>query len=122
MSSVFQNALLVDDETSIRDIIQEILKMMDIETYCFEDGEQAIEFMKTTSSKIDLMLIDLFLPEISGKEVYEIIAPLSDSAPVIFISGYDEEEAKQKLDLKEGQYFLKKPFTLNTLMQLIKSI
>jgi len=115
-----KKALIVDDEESLREIIAEVLSLLDIECYMAENGNQAVDIAKTNADNIGLVLIDLNMPVLSGEETYLEIKPFLNNCPVIFMSGYTDSELQESL--KENTHFIKKPFTIIQLHKKIREI
>jgi len=111
--------MVVDDEEALREIICEVLEMLDIDVVTAEDGLQAIEKAKAEKDSIDFFLIDLFMPNISGEETYRKLNEIFPNRPVVFMSGFDKEAAP----VGNGNFkFLKKPFTIMQLKDVITSL
>ncbi len=122
MSKAIKTALIVDDEEALREIISEVLGLLNIDTIIAEDGFQAIEAVRKHKDTIDLFLIDLFMPNMSGEETFEKLNELVPNCPVIFMSGYDRD-SKTLPEFSQGnQKFLKKPFGIVDLKNLVESI
>lgn len=112
-----KKALIIDDEESLREIISEVLNLLDIECYMAEDGNQAIEIAKTNTEDIGLVLLDLNMPVLSGEDTYHAIKPFLNNCPTIFMSGFSDNDLQERI--KENTHFIKKPFTI---MQLHKKV
>ncbi len=122
MSKEIKTALIVDDEEALREIISEVLGLLNIKTIIAEDGFQAVEAAREHKDNIDLFLIDLFMPNMSGEETFEKLNKLVPNCPVIFMSGYDRD-SKTLPEFSQGnQKFLKKPFGIVDLKNLVESI
>lgn len=119
MPSSKKKALVVDDEESLREIIAEVLEMMDIDVILAEDGTQAVEKVESANNDIDFFLIDLFMPNMSGAETYKKLNEILPGRPVIFMSGFNEDTAPPPTGT---QRFLKKPFTITQIKELITSL
>ena len=117
MAKKVKTALIVDDEEALREIIVEVLAMMDIKALPAENGMRAVEITREQKNEIDLMLIDMFMPKMSGDETYTKLCEIVPDCPVIFMSGYDEEQEDR--DKNDTMLFLKKPFTINDLKAAI---
>ncbi len=122
MSDKIKKALIVDDEQSLREIITEVLSMLDIESIVAEDGPQALELAKQHKDDMDLFLIDLFMPNMSGQETFAKLNELMPDRAVIFMSGYDRSNTSLAGEMPSRQYFLKKPFGIMELKDLVASI
>ena len=122
MSKEIKTALIVDDEEALREIISEVLSLLNIESIIAEDGFQAVEAAREHKDNIDLFLIDLFMPNMSGEETFKKLNALVPDCPVIFMSGYDRD-SKTLPEFSQGnQKFLKKPFGIVDLKNLVESI
>ncbi len=122
MADKIKKALVVDDEESLREIITEVLGLLNIESIVAENGHQAIELAEQHKQEIDLFLIDLFMPNMSGQETYTRINELIPGKAVIFMSGFDRSNTTLAGEMPSNQHFLKKPFGIMELKDLIASI
>jgi len=120
MSQRKKRALVVDDEEALRDIITEILDMINVEAITAETGIEAIEIASKMTEPVDLMIIDLFMPNMTGEESYNKLAEYFPDCPTLFISGFDANNKKDNYDGKNN--FLKKPFTLAQLQEAIEGL
>lgn len=121
MSKKIKTALIVDDENYIRDVISEVLNMWDIDSIQAEDGHSAIRLSQEHKDKIDIVFLDLNLPQMSGTEIYRQITNIIEHDPLfVFISGFDEESIKNELPQSGKFLFLKKPFTINSIQEIIE--
>ena len=114
--------LIVDDEPGIRDILTRILSEIGYRTEGASDARSALT--KIAENGYDLCIIDLKMPRISGRRLYEIIAERHPSAAekVIFITGDTITPATQKfLDSTERPY-LTKPFNPRVVVELVEEI
>ncbi len=112
----------MDDEEALREIISEVLSLLNIDSIIAEDGFQALEAVRKHKDEIDLFLIDLFMPNMSGEETFEKINELAPNRPVIFMSGYDKNSDTMPELSRENQKFLKKPFGISDLKNLVESM
>ena len=124
MSSDIHNKviLLADDERSIVEMLFDMLQLTGYHCYTAYDGHAALEAFKANQNKIDLVILDIFMPFMSGIEVYKEIYKINPDMKFLFISGYtDKKEIKQFLE-KQNLPFINKPFNFNTLLTHIKEI
>ncbi len=115
-----KKALIVDDEESLREIISEVLSLLNIECYMAENGNQAIDIAKKNADDIGLVFIDLNMPVLSGEETYHKIKPYLNNCPIIFMSGYADSGLQESV--KENTHFIKKPFTIVQLHKKVHDI
>ncbi len=114
--------MIVDDEEALREIVSEVLSLLEIESFVAEDGLAAIELASEHKDSIDLMLIDMFMPNMSGEETYKKLSEMIPSCPVIFMSGYEKDSEALALDMGNHINFLKKPFSIGDLKNLVLSL
>lgn len=122
MTNNIRKVLIVDDEEALREIVSEVLSYLDIECIVAEDGIQAIEMASSHKDSIDLFLIDMFMPNMSGEETYEKLSEMIPDCPVIFMSGYEKDSESIAQDAGKDLNFLKKPFGINDLKNLVLSL
>ena len=120
MNTQKKKVLVIDDEEPLRDIIKEVLGMLKMQVIEAETGLQAIEIVSALSEPVDLMIIDLHMPNMTGEETFEKLRSRFPDCPVLFISGYHGNNHKSILD--EKTQFLKKPFTLNELQKAVSAL
>lgn len=122
MANEFKTALIVDDEEALREIISEVLELLGIESIIAEDGMQALELAGQHKNAIDLLLIDMFMPNLSGEETFVKLEEIIPGKPVIFMSGYDQDNDKISITTGGRHHFLKKPFGIGQLKELVEHI
>ncbi len=111
--------LVVDDEATPRDLISRILKQNDFEVLVAASGAAAIELVSAHGATIDLVTLDIIMPELGGEETFLAIHYLQPKLPFLIITGGDENETVHRLLLSGYCAKLAKPFTVTTLMDKI---
>lgn len=112
-----KNICIVEDEITILDLIVELL----IYTYNvteFNDSSKALEWLKKNGKDIDLLILDVYMGNLSGIELGNIIKELYPNLKILYTSGY---MTCSKPHLK-NEYFLSKPFTFKELCGKINKI
>ncbi|TLS65638.1 response regulator [Mariprofundus erugo] len=117
-STLHQGILLVDDDAPIRNAICTVLNQLGYRMYCAEDGIEAIEKYREFQSCIDLVLMDIVMPRLSGDEAYRRLCDINPAIRVIFMSGYDQKQSMKHLAM-EGITLIAKPFSIAQLSQTI---
>ena len=110
--------MVIEDEEALRDIIAEVLHILGIESIICESGTIAVKKAESRENDIDLFIIDIFMPGMSGEVTFDKLNNIFPGKPVIFMSGFDSSAVKIT---KNNQKFLKKPFTINDLKDTILS-
>ena len=117
-----KKALLIDDEQSLREILVELLELWGIETTEAEDAEQALEFIDQNETSFDLIFIDVNLPNMGGRELYEQLLPKFPETKFIFMSGYQRDHDLIDIPTRGDFVYLKKPFHIAELKSLIDQL
>lgn len=114
--------LLVDDEDMILDIGQKILKAIGYKVLQARGGKEAVEVFRKHKEEIDLVVLDMIMPDMSGGEVYDVMKESSSNVKVLLSIGYSiDGQASEILD-RGCNGFIQKPFSMNDLSGKIREI
>jgi PAS domain S-box-containing protein len=117
-----ETILLVDDEDMIIDIGQEVLKALGYSVLIATGGKEAVELYKKTWDKIDMVLLDMVMPDMGGGETYDRMREINPDIKVLLLSGYSiDGQAKEILD-RGCDGFIQKPFNMRQLSQMIRDV
>lgn len=105
----------------VMNVIRAILERLGYRMLEAKTGKEAIEISKTFDGDIDLALLDIKLPDISGDKVYPQIMEARPNLKVIVCSGYSIDTARSILDAG-AQDFIQKPFSMKDLSQKLREI
>ncbi len=107
--------LVVDDEDDIRTVTARMVESLGFKSLTAPDGEQGVRMFGERCDEIEVVLLDLTMPHMSGEEALREMRHVRADVRVIVMSGYNEEETRGRFD--EGSFagFLQKPFRLNDL-------
>jgi two-component system cell cycle sensor histidine kinase/response regulator CckA len=108
-----ETLLVVEDEESVRELLRESLEAKGYKVVAASRGDEALSL--ANNHQIDLMLTDVVMPGMSGKELAKKILELHPEVKVLFLSGYTEDAIVHQGVLDAGTAFLQKPFTLDAL-------
>ncbi len=114
--------LFADDESEIRHLARTVLEESGFSIIEASDGQQAVDRFKQYHDQLQLVILDLMMPNKTGLEAYFEITEFDQSVPVVFSSGFNENEALQQLPPKTRSGFLKKPYLADDLKQFVNSI
>ncbi|WLT32188.1 PAS domain-containing sensor histidine kinase [Geothrix sp. PMB-07] len=112
--------LLVDDEATILDAIGPALEALGLRVILARDGQEAVDAFRADPASIDLVLMDLTMPRMDGRDAYQAMRRLRPDARVVLSSGYNEIESIQSLAGKGLAGFLQKPYTLEALRAAVQ--
>ncbi len=115
----FETILVVDDEVHIAEALGEQLRELGYKVFTANTGGSAIELLKRHRRKIDLVVLDYVLPDVSGIEVYQYIKSLKVSPKVLMHSGKD---LSPYADFLKGVEVVRKPCNLNDLCLKIREV
>jgi PAS domain S-box-containing protein len=115
-----ETILLVDDEPMIRSLGQNILESFGYQVILAEDGAKAVEIFRRDWQRIDLVILDLTMPGLAGRDAYEQLVQINPAVRVLFASGYSGEEIAQVPDHRV-QGFVRKPYLPEQLAQAVRA-
>ena len=111
-----QNILVVDDEAIARRFMERALSEAGFRVMLANDGEQALELIRTTRRKIALVVTDLVMPGMGGHAFALEVGKLPSPPPVLYISAYEKPQGEM------AKRFLQKPFTTGELVGAVRSL
>jgi two-component system, cell cycle sensor histidine kinase and response regulator CckA len=115
-----ETVLLVEDEDTLRFMVREILSAAGYDVLEATDGDEALKIARRHSPSIDLMLTDVVMPKMNGRELAEKLEPLHPETRVLFMSGYTGGVIVRHGILSSDEVFIQKPFTPSSLMKKVR--
>ena len=117
-----ETILLVEDEASVRNFLRSVLNRDGYKVLEAEDGKAALALAQSHEGAIQLLLTDLMMANMGGKELSRRMAEVRKDMRVLFMSGYAEEAVLQHGEILDGNRFLQKPFSPDTLTRKVREI
>ena len=117
-----ETILLVEDEESVRTFAHKTLKGYGYIILEASNGEEALRLAQGHGRKINLLLTDVVMPQMSGKELADRIKILWPDIKVLFASGYTDNAIVHHGILESGIHFLQKPFTPEALARKVREV
>ncbi len=117
-----ETILIAEDNTEVRQLAYEVLASGGYRVILANDGEDAISKFLEQADEIDLILLDVVMPNINGKEVYDTIKSMRPEIKALFMSGYTADIINQKGILDEGLSYISKPLTPDGLLRKIREV
>lgn len=114
--------LLVDDEQIVIDVSTEMLKMIGYKVLAAGGGQDAITLYQKHISEIDIVILDLIMPGMGGKEVFAELYQIDPDVKVVLSSGYSIDGLAREILDSGGSAFIQKPFSLKALSQKLKQV
>jgi len=115
-----QFILIVDDEETIRDLLKQLLELNDYKTVLASNGMEALEIYKNQGASIDLIITDLGLPLMNGRELGEAVKALNPDAKMIITTGFVGQEKFDELMRVGFMEIIRKPFDIRQVILSIK--
>jgi PAS domain S-box-containing protein len=117
-----ETVLLVEDEEIVRNLVQEVLAAQGYTVLAARDGQEALEATDRHDGRIHLLLTDVVMPRMSGREVADRLRERRPETRVLFMTGYTDHAIVQEGVLDPGTELLEKPFTFDTLQRKVRNI
>lgn len=114
--------LIVDDEIMITEILAKIISRINFRTHVCRNGIEAMEYYREYADEIALVILDMIMPEMNGRDTFYGIRKIDPKANVLLISGYASEEDAQDLIAQGAIEFIEKPFRSEELISAIEKI
>ena len=113
--------LVVDDEETVRRMTERMLRLLGYDVVACESGREAVQLFQEQWRELDLVLLDLVLPEMDGKAVFEAMRRIDPAARIVLFSGYSADGDAQVMLERGAQGFLQKPFNATELSEIVSA-
>jgi two-component system, cell cycle sensor histidine kinase and response regulator CckA len=117
-----ETVLVVEDDDLVRPVTVRLLQTQGYSAVSASGGREALEILAAPDRRIDVVLADVVMPEIGGSEVAEQIAARGLDLPVVFMSGFTDDEILYRGLLQPGAPYLQKPFDARQLGQRLREV
>jgi len=114
--------LLVEDEEVVRNLVREILERNGYAVLEARNGAEALELGQTCGAPIHLLVTDVVMPKMSGRELAERLVAIHPETRVLYMSGYTDGAISQQGVLDPQTELLQKPFTFDDLAQKVRQV
>ncbi len=117
-----ETVLLVEDEESVRQLVRETLEAKGYRVVEAQNGESGMAAAAQHDGKIDLVITDVVMPGMGGRELVKQLAQIRPETKVLYLSGYTEDAIVSEGTIESGAAFLQKPFTLQNLSRKVREV
>jgi signal transduction histidine kinase len=114
--------LLVEDDHDVRDLVRTILEQRGYRVIEAADSDQALEQAAACAEPIELVLTDVIVPRLNGREIFRRVQRIHPEARVLYMSGYTDNVVGSQGLLDEGIDFLQKPFSTQDLLLKVEEV
>lgn len=117
-----ETILLVEDEETVRMLVREILQSNGYSVLEAKNGAEGLALAGRYNGKIDLLLTDVVMPQMSGRELAEKLCPLRPGTRILFMSGYTDDAVVANGSVAPGSAFIQKPFSPDALARKLRML
>ncbi len=117
-----ETILLVDDEDSVVDVGCRFLSNAGYNILTAKDGLEALEVYHNEKNKIDLVILDLIMPKMTGQQCLVELRKLDPNIKIIISSGYSENQILDEVKTLRIDSFVQKPFNMNQLLTTVRYV
>ncbi|MBA3657423.1 MAG: PAS domain S-box protein [Gemmatimonadaceae bacterium] len=117
-----ETLLLVEDEAIVRTPLKRALERLGYTVLAASNGVEALAIARTTEQKIDMLVSDVVMPGMGGRELADNMRAMNPSLPVLFMSGHSDEAVASHGALATGAGFMAKPFAIQTMVRRIREV
>jgi two-component system cell cycle sensor histidine kinase/response regulator CckA len=117
-----ETILLAEDDYSVRDLAVRVLRRANYEVLTAEDGREAVTVFTRHADDIDLVILDMVMPGLDGRETRDAIHALRPDVPILFASGFDPATLAAEHDLAPDEEVLAKPYGVSDLLKRVREI
>jgi PAS domain S-box-containing protein len=117
-----ETVLLVDDEDIIIDVSRQILETLGYKVLVAKSGQEAIGIFEKQSEHIDVVILDMVMPEMNGGEIFDVLRAINTDTKIILSSGYSMNDLATKIMERGCHAFIQKPFGIDQLSQKLRVV
>jgi two-component system cell cycle sensor histidine kinase/response regulator CckA len=117
-----ETVLVVEDEKAVRDLTVRLLTQLGYQVLSADGGKEALEISRTHAEKIDLLITDMVMPGMNGRQVAQALREQRPGISVLYVSGYTENTVLDRGVLDPGVDFLAKPFSRDVMGLRVREI
>ncbi len=117
-----ETILIVDDEEIVRDLSKELLESHGYKVLTAKNGQEALHIYNALGKNIDLVILDIVMPQMGGMEAYENIMAMDAEAKIVFCSGHDSGQSTIEKIKAQKIPFISKPFNTIDFLEKIRLV
>jgi CheY-like chemotaxis protein len=114
--------LIIDDELAMRNVFNKILRKCGYTPYLAEDGETGIRVFNEKRETLNLVILDISMPRISGDQVFNKLQEIDPAVPILLTSGFQQDKRVKRIETSRTAGFLQKPFSIFELSKTVYQI
>ncbi len=114
--------LLIDDDENVRETAKTILEECGYTVHTAADGYEGIEFYRVNSAELSLVILDMSMPKLSGKETFIELHKINSAITVLLSSGFKQDRLVQETMELGVLHFIQKPYSMKELAEKVSMI
>jgi CheY-like chemotaxis protein len=114
--------LVVDDEEDVRRVVKMMLEDAGFAVLAAADGQEALSTFQERGDEIDVVILDMTMPQLSGEEVFREMRQIQPDVRVILTTGYSAQDATHRFGGQEPAAFLQKPYRVGALVAKLREV
>ncbi len=115
-----ETILIAEDEEALLDLLKILLERRGYRVLSAAGGRQALSVFEDNADSIDLVVLDVLMPEIGGKKVFEAIRETGSKVPVLFSTGFAHSSLDAEFLAESGARVVRKPYAPETLLKIVR--
>ena len=115
-----ETILLVEDEHLVREVTQRILERSGYIVLTASNGKEALDVYTRKKEKISLVILDLIMPEMGGRQCLEELREIHPNVKILISSGYPVNEVEKKVIESGARGFVYKPYTIKKMLAAVR--
>jgi two-component system cell cycle sensor histidine kinase/response regulator CckA len=117
-----ETILIVEDEELLLDLLKTVFETKGYQVLIAKDGLEALGVYEARGKEIDIILMVIGLPKMSGWEVLRRVRDMNSKVKVILASGYIDPHSKSEILKAGAKYFIQKPYVLKEVLQRVREV
>jgi CheY-like chemotaxis protein len=117
-----ETVLLAEDHDGLRELGKETLEALGYHVILAENGSEAVALFKSNAARIDVVVMDVVMPGMSGPDAYAEMSSIQPGLGVVFATGYTAEAASLTSLVEKGASVLQKPYSAKSLSKAIRTV
>jgi PAS domain S-box-containing protein len=117
-----ETLLLVEDDSTLRGLVEESLQSMEYTVLVAASGEEALRVLERHPAPIDLLITDVIMPQMSGPELAQLVSTLRPGIKVLYMSGYTDDKLRDVTNADSEMDWIQKPFQLQDLARKLREV
>jgi CheY-like chemotaxis protein len=113
--------LFVEDELSLRILAKVVLERSGYSVLLAKNGREGVDLFRQNANEVAIVLMDMMMPVMGGKEAFQLIREIRPDVPVIVLTGYTEDIVRQELGAGASAGFIQKPYSVTRLVTAIRA-